>query len=104
MGKLNEPRTIPYDFRVIAWEGVAWLLDNSTRTYICSAEPMAYIEPLYWLDNECDEILPEETYIPIRDLPNDNDMPKVYGEWGAEVEEKEAWDEARESACANCVI
>lgn len=47
MARLNAPREVPYDFKVVELEGVAWLYDNSERTFIASANPTIWMEPLY---------------------------------------------------------
>jgi hypothetical protein len=104
VSRLNAPRTIPYEFRVFALDDVAWLFDESSRTYPCTATPHVYAEPLYWLDGECDELLPDAalfgasavealTTAPIDGLDQDG--------VSIETEESVAWDAAREEANAN---
>lgn len=44
---LNDPRTIPYDFRVLLFNNEVFLYDDSSRTYPCSTTPHVYIEALY---------------------------------------------------------
>ena len=53
MGKLNAPREIPYEFRVVLHDFVVWLYDDSERTYCCTATPSVWMEALY-------HFLPEE--------------------------------------------
>lgn len=62
MGKLNAPRDQPYDFKVFEMDGVVWLFDDSVRTYICSAQGVIFAEPLYWMNGECDDVLPDANY------------------------------------------
>ena len=108
MSKLNAPRETPYDFRVFESEGIVWLFDNSSRTYICSQTPNIWAEPLYWSDGECDEMLPEADYFSVSrgdTLPWDTcgvgNRHEPSGIWDESVSEKEAWDDAREEANAN---
>lgn len=104
---LNAPRTIPYAFKVAEIDGLAWIFDDSARTFICSASPCIYAEPLYWLGDEdaIDEPLPDPDYFSASlgafsdavalDLDSEDTAP--------EVPESEAWDTAREEAHANHV-
>lgn len=106
MSKLNQPRTIPYSFKVFEYEGIVWLYDDSSRTYICSAQPSIWAEPCYWIDGECDERLPEPDYFdsgipgkcPSANLRADRE------EYRWDVSESEAWDCAREEAHANHLL
>lgn len=100
---LNDPRTIPYDFRVVACDGLAWLIDDSERTYLCEATPSIYATPLYALDSS-DIDIGDATYLreaQVRDaIPLELDPEDI----AADVDEVEAWDTAREEAHANHVL
>ncbi len=100
MSKLNQARTVPYDFRVFERDGAVWLFDNSCRTYICSSEPTIWAEPLYWVDGECDDILHDSGYFAARAIDVEN-CPKIELDVGMDAPEKETWDDAREEAHAN---
>jgi len=105
MSKLNAPRSIPYAFKVVALDGCVWLYDDSSRTYVCSAQPCIWAEPLYALDpDDSDELLPEADYYaastieqldsePIDGLDPDDISPDNC--------ERDAWERAREEAHAN---
>ena len=116
---LNEKRKIPYAFRVAEHEGWAWLFDDSSRTFICSQDPMIWAEPLYYLgDDEAPGFnyatcTPEPDYHHARGSTGWEHkemrpvLHRVNGSlqtWGEEVPEEEAWDEAREEAHANHVL
>jgi hypothetical protein len=102
---LNASRTIPYAFKVAGIDGIAWIFDDSARTFICSASPCIYAEPLYRLGDETniDEPLPDPDYFSdslgafavavALDLDSEDAAPGV--------PESEAWDTAREAAHAN---
>lgn len=98
---LNAPRAIPYDFRVFEMDEAVWLVDDSTRTYICSSTPVIWVEPLYWLDGERDEPLPEPNYYAVEVAAEAISLGMKIG---PDVSEKEAWNDAREEACGNCRI
>jgi hypothetical protein len=107
MSKLNAPRTIPYDFKVVAVDGWVWLYDDSERTYICSATPTVFMEALY-PQNESEDgheyaQCPDPNYFDARDISK---LESVSLELKAEevtpdIEHDEAWDMAREEAHAN---
>lgn len=103
---LNDPRAIPYAFRVFALDGVAWLYDDSSRSYPCTATAHIYAEPLYWLDGECEEVLPDGALFLARDVETFDTLPLDLDEddVAVETQEQAAWDAAREEACANCRI
>jgi hypothetical protein len=96
---LNAPREIPYQFKVFELDGWVWLFDDSERTYICSSSPSIWAEPVYALAGEVEDWTPDADYF----SPDDSAVhrAKLIAEWPAETPEKEAWDEAREDACAN---
>jgi hypothetical protein len=92
-----------------------WLYDDSTRTYICSAQPNLWLEPLYpcapeglteeereQYDADAYDCPPKPDY---RDAGTIGSLPSV-AIFDAEIDtpEKEAWDAAREEAEANCRI
>lgn len=102
---LNAPRAIPFDFRVFALDGVAWLYDDSSRSYPCTATPHVYAEPLYWLDGDCDEVLPDGALFTASIVEALDTVPiDMDDDVAIETEEQAAWDAAREEACANCRI
>lgn len=104
MGKLNAPRTIPYDFRVFELDGWVWLYDESERTYICSAQPMIFAEPLYALDEDDEEDAVDADYWHEKAVigAKKNVSLKMDAEYVApDVPYKEAWESAMEEAQAN---
>jgi hypothetical protein len=103
---LNEPRKVDYDFRVFLFEEWVWLYDESERTYACSTVPSIYAEPVYPCqpDDEGYDDVPDPMYFDTSMM--EEHIPKgeqaeiekyPFGEFG----DREAWDEAREEACAN---
>ena len=106
MGKLNQPRAVPYDFQVVAIDGWAWLFDDSERTYICSQTPMIWLEPLYSEEGDDYDYPPDSTYYPAAFVKSQTcvgvDVDPDY--IGADVDHREAWDAAREEANANHLI
>lgn len=105
MGKLNEPRNIPYDFKVFELDGVVWLFDDSSREYPCTATKHIYAEPLYLKtdDEGRDVSFIEPAYFLERDVEPLKTY-KVPVEFGVGEDEREAWDGAREEALANYLI
>ena len=102
MGKLNAPREIDYDFRVVEFCQWVWLYDDSERIFPCTSTPHVHIEALYWNGDEDDDpgYLPEPgvlTVAQLKDLPT-GDIPV---ECPMTMKYREAWDEAREEASAN---
>jgi hypothetical protein len=137
MNRLNAPRTVPYKFQVVEFDGIAWLFDNSTRTYICDRVPKILMEPLYATcpseDQECPKCLAgtigyengeavcrgECGSTWVEDISGLE--PDYFGEFSIhgltcyhvplddeyitpDIDEKEAWDDAREEAHANHLI
>jgi len=99
---LNKPRTIPFDFQVVEIDGWVWLFDNSERTYLCSAFPNIWAEPLYSLgEDETDH--PESDYFP-ENVLECNEAKAVPVDNDAELNPVEAWDDAREEANANHIL
>ncbi len=105
MGKLNAPREIDYDFKVVEFDEWVWLYDDSERTYPCCPTPHVYIETLYWNGDEDEH--PDYTPDPgmltetqLRDLP----IESVPGEYPSTMTRQEAWEAAREEACGNCLL
>jgi len=98
---LNAKREIPFDFRVFEMEGTVWLVDWSERTYPCSTRPHNFCEPLYDLDGE--DYDHDPAYLLSSELDGlelielDLDPDDV----GADTDEQEAWDTAREEAQGN---
>ncbi len=43
---LNDPREIPYEFRTFQFDGEAWLVDWSSRSYPCTATPHVWAQPV----------------------------------------------------------
>jgi hypothetical protein len=109
---LNAPRTIPYAFRVVEYDGAAWLFDDSSRTFICSFQPTIFMEPLYPLaltDEEHEEWYmshPDADYFDARTIERLPSVPVPLWEDDItpDVEEKIAWDTAREAAQANHLL
>ena len=103
---LNDPREIDYAFRVVEFDEWIWLYDDSSRTYLCEARPSIYMEALYPScedEERFDELLmcyPDAAYL--------HDSDKVFtgsvevDAWPMDLDEVEAWDEAREEANGNC--
>lgn len=102
---LNDPRTIPYQFRVIELEGIVWLYDDSERTFICSATACIFAQPLYAIDDEEME-LPGGEYWVAGDIECRESFPvPLDPEFiGPQVPYREAWDAAVEAANANHII
>ena len=107
---LNAPRTIPYEFRVVAFDGLVWLYDNSSRTYICDQVPKILLEPLYSLEPDHDDGAMygvNSDYFCARDIEK---LPYVAvpvrnaEDYAADVSERDAWDTARVEANSNCLI
>lgn len=102
MGKLNAPREIPYDFRLFAADGWVWLYDDSERTYLCSATPCVFAEPVYALSDEAEDggypepdYFGESTVQRAKGAKLELDIP-----WDEPAED--AWNTAREYACGSC--
>jgi hypothetical protein len=100
---LNQPRAgLPYDFRAVAFGNAVWLYDNSSRTFCCSTQPAVWLEPLYWLDGECDDLLPECGYWGAADVERYESAPvPVADDDNWDDCDSDAWDAAREEAHAN---
>jgi len=103
---LNAARNIPYSFRVVELDGIVWLYDDSERTYICSSTPCLFMEPLYWVDGECEDNLPEPSYWEARAIEALESFPVPLDSEsvGASVPYKEAWETASQEASANYII
>jgi len=99
---LNAPRTIPFAFRAVEIDGWVWLFDDSERTYICSASPNIWAEPLYPVDGD-DWDYPESDYFGASN-PAFAKAVEVPVAFDADADSTEAWDEAREEANANHVL
>ena len=106
---LNEARRSAFYFYVFEHDGYAWIYDDSTRTFACSSTPSVYAEVLYPInrDDDDDGIYPDPAYFTVNRFIDDG--PQMKGAVkvvmiDADVPEREAWDEAREEACANCRI
>ncbi len=101
---LNAPRVHPYEFRVVAFDDWVWLYDDSERTYICDQVPKILLEPLYSMLDDEPEYIPETDYWDAREVEKldsiaiDNLHPD---DTAPDVEEREAWDAAREEAQGN---
>jgi len=108
---MNGPRSLPYAFRVVEVLGWAWLYDNSSRTFCCTSTPSVYAEALYPIEDEVDEWAapPDPAYFQVsraceEGLP-DSIAVELDAEWiGVDVEEKDAWDAAREEAQGNHLL
>ena len=106
---LNDPRTIPFAFRVVALDGCVWLYDDSSRTYACSSSPLIWAEPLYTLDLDEDddgaELLPDPNYwaaSTIEQLDSEPlDLDLDPDDISPDTCERYAWDAAREAAHAD---
>lgn len=102
----NEPREIPYEFRVVAFDNWCWLYDASERTFACSATPLHSLVPLYPLFDpeewsEPDPILVSVSTIAALDT---RPVPLAAEYTAADVSEDSAWEAAHEEACANCIL
>jgi len=106
MDKLNAPRDLPFAFKVFELEGFAWIFDDSERTYICSQIPNVWAEPLYPLNHEDPEYWPGPDYFGARMVEGLELFPVPMGEdeVAPDTDKQEAWDDAREEACANQLI
>lgn len=107
---LNDPRTIPYEFRVFEMYGWAWLYDESERQYPCTATPHIYAEALYPVSEEAVAefdhygLYPDEILLSVgRGGLGVEDSLELMGV-DFDVEREEAWGDARENACGNCLI
>ena len=100
---LNDPRTQLYAFKIFEANGVVHLFDDSTRDYLCSAEACIWVEPIYWVDGECENVLPETGYWSARKVARlvVLTVPLHDDDIGIGVPEEMAWDAAREEAHAN---
>lgn len=102
---LNDPRAIDYAFKVVVFDEWVWLFDDSSRTYLCEARPSIYMEALHpFTDSEeRDEELmydhPDPTYLHASDGVF-KDAVSV-DTWPMDLDEEEAWNEAREEANGN---
>lgn len=90
---------IPPCFKVVAIDSWVWIFDDSERTYICSAQPHIYCEPLYPYPAEGEE--PDED----PDYPDADYWPASYAKGAILVPgEHETMDDAREYAQGNHLI
>lgn len=103
---LNAPREIPYAFRVLEIDGIVWLFDSSEYTYCCSSTPTYFLEPVYWADGECDEILPDCGYWSAHwvDAQESIPVPLHPSDIAPDVDVFDAWDTAREEVHANHLL
>ena len=105
MTRLNAPRTVPYAFHVVEIDDWAWLFDDSERTYVCSAQPMIWAEPLYSVDcrRECDRDheYPDPGYFAESAKTGAVPIPIDPDDSAPDVPRDQAWDAAREEAQAN---
>jgi len=103
---LNDPRTIPYEFRVFRCDGWIWLYDNSSRSYPCTATPHVWAEALY-ADDGRDEYHPDGSLFTAAQVEGfeqaaiDRLDPE---DIAPNVSERDAWDTASEAACADCAL
>jgi hypothetical protein len=108
LGKLNEPRSIPYAFRVVEIDDIVWLYDDSERTHLCSAQKSIWAEPLYSTGEDTDGLVDgiDPAYFDARTIEALVSMPvRLDDEYtGPQVSETEAWDAAREAAHANHLL
>jgi hypothetical protein len=100
---MNEPRTIPYAFRVVEIDGLVWLYDDSERTYICSQIPMVYCEALGAVDSDDESYYPDADYFAASEVTR-HPWREVPVTLGVDVTHDEAWDVAREEATANSLL
>jgi len=106
---LNDPRTIPYKFRVFEYEHIAWLVDLSEHQFPCTATPHVYCEPLYYLDDDgrCEDVMPDAGLFTLDHMHALvlHELDWLDPGWTtAETDETDAWDVAREEANANHLI
>jgi hypothetical protein len=118
---MNEPRTLPYAFRVFEFAGGVYLYDDSVRSFPCTAVPHIAAEELYGLcncgdeDGDCGDVVccrcnngvrEGDALFLARDVEGRESFPiELDDEYAAAaVPEGVAWDAAREEANANCRI
>lgn len=94
---LNQPRTIPYTFKVFEHEGIVWLYDDSSRDYPCTSEPHIFAEPMY--NHDMDEELQVEGSYFTEDMLGVTHTVK--GMYPVDMSREEAWNTAREEVQAN---
>jgi hypothetical protein len=125
VSRLNAPRTIDYEFRVFEHDDWVWLYDESARSYPCTAQPHIDAEPLYPAYSridDCDERTaaceaaydeaPPEPGLFLVGRPTGTFAQPTPAMKGSllvmtlpfDMDEREAWDEAREDAQGNCLI
>lgn len=105
-----------YDFRVIQYDGFAWLVDLSVKHYLCSSQPTAYLEPLYSMGQDDDDLPSEGAYIGWHDAKRMVDEQGAKREDVASFVDEDEWlyvidhtderdelvtDVMREECCAN---
>ena len=102
---LNEPRTIPYDFKVVEIDDEVYLYDDSSRTYCCSVTPAIFVEHLYGLTEEWaeDPYYLDGSYFDARVIEKLESI-SVPVECPADMDEQEAWEAARDEAKGNHLI
>jgi hypothetical protein len=82
---MNEPRTIPYDFKAARLEGELIVFDDSAREYPCAATPHIWCE---FVEDRVGFYLTESQ------LKRLTDVEDVEVKLGPEVPHWEAWNEA----------
>lgn len=107
---MNEPRTLPYEFRAFSEDGYIYLFDNSEDCYLCSLMPSVWCECIDHArsDPDADPDPYAYEYSHYRDRKWIDKMDTVavetiqldpdYGEVEFKID---AWDRAREMVLCN---
>lgn len=106
MGELNAKRELPYNFKVFEMDGAVYLFDDSSREYPCTPQPHVYIEALYWVDGECEEPCDYTGYLLERDFATiaTTSLELDPEDVTPDIEDRVAWDTARDEAHCNHYI
>jgi len=108
---MNEPRQIPFDFCVVLWHEVIYLVDRSEVTHPYSTLAHYLCEPLYLEDDDGESeilypqhmVFHDSIYILESDIDDDEliSLEMDSEDISPNLDRDEAWDMAREEAHAN---